>query len=337
MSEFKDMIKIINNDSTEKSLASLASGVENSSEATNKQPAPIQENSPQFNIDNNLIDANQKALAPFNVELFTKEVAKKSDGKGRAYAQLTQNISGYDIASKCIADVVFKLQNTPVQSFASKWLPIAMRGTIGTAIHDFIQGTSDQFTELEPSLKIPSIRFSGRLDGLIGNNVLVEIKSCTYADYAKIIKSRSPRMADFYQCMTYKYILENYLEEAQTANVKRRTQPPALDKYNIDTLQFIYVCHEILASDIEDFGQMLKNIKHIKKSLNSKSNSFFFMTALTVNLTDEVSKPYIDFIHDKIKRINWYLTNNKQPTADDPYVDTKKCFFCLYDKICHLK
>jgi len=253
LSDFKDMINIINGDNIEKSLASDASGVENSSEAINEQSLTIEKNSPQFN--NNLIDENQKALSPFNVELFTKEVAKKSDNKGRAYAKLTQNISGYDIASKCIADVVFKLQNTPVKSFA----------------------------------------------------------------------------------MTYKYILENYLKEAQTANVKRRTQPPILEHYKIDTLQFIYVCHEILASDIEDFGQMLNNIKHIKKSLNSKSNSFFFMTALTVNLTDEISKPYIDFIHDKIKRINWYLSNNKQPTSDDPYVDTKKCFFCLYNDICHLK
>jgi len=334
VSEFKDMINIINgSEESNKSLASKASNVEIQTyilpaEQTDEQP-------PTFNYD--LVDDNQRALSPFDVELFTKEVARKSDSKGRAYSHLTQNISGYDIASKCIADVVFKLQNTPVESFASKWLPIAMRGTIGTAIHDFIQGTSDQFTELEPSLKIPSIRFSGRLDGLIGNNVLVEIKSCTYADYAKIIKSRSPRMADFYQVMTYKYILENYLHEAQTANVKRRTQPPVLSKYDIDTVQFIYVCHEILASDIEDFGEMLKNIKQIKKTLNSRSNSFFFITALTVKLTPEISKPYIEFVQDKIRRINWYIDNNKQPTSDEPYINKKGCFFCLYDRICPCK
>ena len=231
---------------------------------------------------------------------------------------------------------MFKLLNTPVKSFASKWLPIAMRGTIGTAIHDFIQSTTKQFTELECTLKVPSIRFSGRLDALIGNNILVEIKSCTYEDYKKIIKNQKPRIEDFYQCMSYKYILENYLKESQQAVVKRRTKPPSLDFYKIDTIQFIYVAHDLLASDIEDFGQMMERIKHIKKVLNSRSNSFFFMSALTINLTDEIAQPYIDFVHNKIQQINWYVKNNKFPTENDPYVN-KKCFFCLYQDICSIK
>lgn len=335
MSEFKDMLSVINGEGgSEKSLASYASNQEETNSPRIVEPAQ-QETRPQFNIDNSLMDSNQKALAPFNVDLFAKEVWKKSETKGRAYSKLTQNISGYDIAHNCICNVVYKLLNTPVKSFASKWLPIAMRGCIGTAIHDFIQNTSDQFTELEPSLKIPSIRFSGRLDGLIGNNVLIEIKSCTYNDYRKIIKKQAPRNEDFYQCIVYKYILENYLHEAQTAKVKRRTQPPALDKYEIDTIQFIYIAHDLLASDVEDFGEMLERIKQLKRTLNSRSNSFFFMSALTINLTEEVAKPYIDFVHDKIARINWYVNNNKIPGADDPYVN-KKCFFCLYNKICQI-
>ena len=330
MSEFNNIVKIINGDNSEKSLASHASNVDYTS------PQLPTEKIPEITFNSALVDADQKALMPFNMQKFVSEVAKKSDNKGRAYSQLTQSISGYDIATNCIGNTVYKLQNMPVKSFASKWLPIAMRGVIGTAVHDFIQDTSEQFTELEPTLKIPSIRFSGRLDGLIGNNVLVEIKSCTYTDYQKIIKTMSPRLPDFRQCMAYKYILENHLDEAKNANVKRRTQPPVLDKYNIDTLQFIYVAHDLLASDIEDFGEMLNRIKHIKKVLNSRSNSFFFMSTLTVNLTDEISKPHIDYVEDKIKRINWYVDNNKFPTKDDPYVN-KKCFFCLYDKVCQLK
>jgi len=62
-----------------------------------------------------------------------------------------------------------------------------MRSTIGTAIHDFVQSNTNQFTESEVSLKIPSIKFSGRLDNLIGPNILVEIKSCTYSDYEKLL------------------------------------------------------------------------------------------------------------------------------------------------------
>jgi CRISPR/Cas system-associated exonuclease Cas4 (RecB family) len=328
------MLGLINDGDETKQLASFASKQGEINSPLKIEPNK-EENCPQFNINNDLIDENQKALSPFNVDLFAKEVWKKSDEKGRTYSKLTQNISGYDIAHNCIAMVVYKLLNTPIKSFASKWLPIMMRGVIGTAIHDFIQGTSNQFTELEPTLKVPSIRYSGRLDALIGNNILVEIKSCTYSDYSKIIKKQKPRNEDFYQCMTYKYILENHLNEAKTADVKRRTQPPALDVYDIDTIQLIYIAHDLSASDVEDFGLMLKKIKQIKKTLNSKSNSFFFMTTLTINLTEEISKPYIDFVHDKINRINWYVKNNKIPGSDDPYVN-KKCFFCLYKDICQI-
>ena len=67
--------------------------------------------------------------------LAAKAKEQKSDNKGRAYAQLTQNISGYDIASKCIADVVFKLQNTPVKSFASIAGSKGNVGLVGSAHH----------------------------------------------------------------------------------------------------------------------------------------------------------------------------------------------------------
>ncbi len=92
------------------------------------------------------------------------------------------------------------------------------------------------------------------MDNLNGNNVLVEIKSCTHTDYAKIIRTQRPRQADFYQTIAYKYILENHLKEAKNPGVKTRTGTPKLDKYDIDTIQFIYLAHDITASDVEDFG-----------------------------------------------------------------------------------
>jgi len=138
-----------------------------------------------------------------------------------------------------------------------------MRASLGNAVHDCIQKNSDQFTEQEKSIKVPSIRCSVRLDCLIGDNILVEIKSCTYTDYKKIIKNQTPRIEDFYQVMMYKYLLEHHLKEAQ-AQTQLRTPPPELAKYNIDTLQLIYVAHDICASDAESFSQCLKMATELK-------------------------------------------------------------------------
>jgi len=271
---------------------------------------------------------------PFDIKLFAKELHQASDAKGRAYAECTQSISGYSIAHDCILNTVKKILGYPVKSFATSWLPVLMRSTIGTSIHSFIQDYSNQFTELEPSIKVPSIRFSGRIDGIISNHILVEIKSCTYADYQKILKTRSPRKEDFYQAMTYKWILENHLEEAKNPGVKTRTGPPRQEKYEIDTIQLIYVAHDIMASDIEDFGQCLKSIKDIKKALNSRKNEFFFMTSVVLETSTFDQQPYIDHIERKIKAINYYVDANKLPVKGDEFVDTKKCFFCLYSANC---
>lgn len=208
---------------------------------------------------------------------------------------------------------------------------------MGSAIHDTIQTNTTQFTEVEKSIKVPSIRFSGRLDALINSNILVEIKSCNYVDYKKIIKTQQPRINDFYQTMTYKYILENHLNEAKNPGVETRTPTPSLDKYNIDTIQLIYIAHEIYSSDVEDFGLCLDIIKRLKKSLNSKNNQFFFMTSLILDMNNFDPKPYIDWIDNKIKKINYYVDNNKLPDANDQYVDRKKCFYCLYTDSCDVK
>lgn len=275
-------------------------------------------------------------FSPFDISLFAKELHERSAVKNQLYREAVQNINAYDLAQNCIRDIVYKLRNTPVESFADKWLPILMRASIGNAIHNFIQDNSDQFTEKEISVKIPSIRFSGRIDALIGSNILIEIKSCTYSDYEKIITSCRPRPADFYQAIAYKYMLENHLAEAKNSGVETRTQVPMLDKYDIQTIQFIYVAHDVTATDVESFGEMVNRIKELKRLLNSRSNTFFFITTLVIDLTNNLADPYIKYIKDKLEKINWYLDNDKLPAANDPYIDKTKCFFCLYKQLCDL-
>ena len=247
-------------------------------------------------------------------------------------------MSAYDVASGCIGNIVMKILNYPIQDYSSSWLPVKMRGHIGEGIHNFIQEESDQFTEIEASLKIPSIHFSGRLDAMIGNNNLIEIKSCTYDDYKKIIKNHQPRVNDFYQLMTYKYMLENYLEEAQRQPRENlRSDPPKQKEYNIDTLQIIFVCHQIFAADSDSVGSALAEIKKIKQLLNSKRNQFYFMTALTIDLTKLDINQYLDPIKRKIERVNHYVSLNELPDKNDEFIDTHACFFCLYGQNCPYK
>ncbi|MFW6247160.1 MAG: hypothetical protein ACOC22_03260, partial [bacterium] len=261
---------------------------------------------------------------------------EKSEIKNEKYATNTSRISAYAIAQDCISSVVKKILNYPVQSYADKWLPLVMRATIGTAIHDTIQKNSNQFTETEVSVKVPSIRFSGRLDGLIGNNVLCEIKSCPYKDYEWIIKNQQPRKSDFYQLMVYKYVIENYLEESKTHNEETRTPPPKYDNYDFNTLQFIYVAHDMFSSDVDSFSEALAIVKRVKQMLNSRRNDMFFMTSVVLDTNCFDVAPYMKYIKEKIERINYYLDNNKIPPADDPYIDRKKCFFCLYKDNCEV-
>jgi len=297
------------------------------------EPKKIEEVQSQIMPDSNLVHE------PFNIDKFTQEIYDKSINRNQLYREHVQNISAYDLASGCIKEIVYKLNNTPVESFADKWLPIMMRSTIGSAIHNFIQSNSKQFTETEVSLKVPSLRLSVRLDNLIGQNILVEIKSCTYSDYEKIITSRKPRISDFYQTIAYKYLLENHLKEAKDPKIKIRegTSKPYYDSYKINTIQFIYVAHDMIATDVDSFGEILNRIKEIKRMLHSKSNSFFFITTLAVDVTNNIADPYINFIKSKIEKINYYLDNNLMPPNDDPFIDKKKCFFCMYKQLCDVK
>ena len=333
MSQFNDLMKMLDisgigsaeNSKTEESVPPIFS-----------QEVPT-ENScePSYEILPNLPIVNE----PFNIDKFSRELYEKSSVKNQLYREAVQNISAYDISSGCIREIVYKLLNTPVESFADKWLPILMRSTIGTAVHEFIQNNTNQFTEREVSLKVPSLRFSVRLDNLIGQNILVEIKSCPYSDYEKIITSRKPRVDDFYQTMVYKYILENHLQEAKDPSVKIRkgTVKPKFDSYDIKTVQFIYVAHDVTATDVDSFAEILERIKQLKRTLNSKSNSFFFMTTMVVDVTNGVAKPYIDYVRTKLKAINQYLDTDKLPDASDPYIDKNKCYFCMYNRTCDLR
>jgi len=177
------------------------------------------------------------------------------------------------------------------------------------------------------------------LDNLIGPNNLIEIKSCPYSDYEKIITTRKPRVSDFYQSMAYKYILENHLAEAKDPQIKIRkgSSKPRFDIYDIKTVQFIYIAHDVTATDVDSFEEILERIKQLKRLLNSKSNSFFFITTLVVSVDNGISDPYIDYVRNKIKTINHYMDTNTLPDKTDPYIDKKACHFCLYSELCDIK
>lgn len=325
MSEFNDLMKMLDVSGIESAKIAAEEALADTVLEVNPQEAQIE-----------ILPTLPTSYEPFNIDTFIKELYERSSVRNQLYRESIQNISAYDISSGCIREIIYKLANTPVESFADKWLPILMRSTIGTAIHEFIQNNTNQFTEREVSLKIPSIRFSGRLDNLIGPNNLIEIKSCPYSDYEKIITTRKPRVSDFYQSMTYKYILENHLEEARDPKIEIRkgTVKPKFDKYEIKTVQFIYVAHDVTATDVDSFAEILERIKQLKRLLNSKSNSFFFITTMVVDVTNGVATPFLEYVKNKINAINHYMEIQQLPNMDDPYIDTKACFFCMYKKIC---
>jgi hypothetical protein len=332
VTEFNDLMKMLD-------VSEIDSTKVNIEEAISDIVSPENFQEPQVEASYETLPNFQTTYELFNIDVFIKELYERSHVKNQLYRDAIQNISAYDISSGCIREIIYKLNNTPVESFADKWLPILMRSTIGTAIHEFIQNNSNQFTEREVSLKIPSLRFSARLDNLIGPNNLIEIKSLPYSDYETIIKTRKPRVNDFYQAMTYKYILENHLVEAKDPNIpiRKGTRKPKFDKYDIKTVQFIYVAHDVTATDVDSFAEILERIKELKRLLNSKSNSFFFITTMVVSTENEIADPYIDYVKNKILTINRYMNTNTVPDKTDPYNDKSKCFFCMYNRICDIK
>jgi len=270
----------------------------------------------------------------FNLDHFLKDLETKSEYKNKAYSMNANSISSYDISSNCIREVIFKILNYPVESFKDVWLPVVMRAFLGNAVHDFIQSTSTCFTESEVSLKVPSIRTSCRIDNLINDNVLVEIKSCTYDDYSKIISSSKPRESDFNQTLFFRWLLHNHLDEAKAQPLNTlRSNPPKLDKYHIRYIQYIYVAHDIVSSDVSSMSQALSLVTQMKKLLNSKKNKFFFITALTLDLQNiDISQQELNLV-DKLNTINYCLNNNVIPNKNNKFVKDS-CFFCLYKSVC---
>ena len=269
----------------------------------------------------------------FSVDNFKAKLKKRSATKNKDYQDHSNNLSTYDIFS-CARIPYFRINSFPLEDYSNSWLPIELRGTLGTACHDFLQAVPDVFTETEACLKVPEIRFSGRLDGLINDNVLVEIKSCGYADYDKILKSNKPRIKDFYQTIMYKYVLENYLEIAKQQPPTRGGGVPKLDKYDIQYIQFVYICHELICAEADSFEQSLEFTKTLKRQMDSQRNPFWFIKVLTIDLSKVNVEPYESYIKDKLQVLNHFLSTNTIPPLDNKYIDKKDCYFCLYNKIC---
>ena len=284
----------------------------------------------------NVLDPNGSHVNPkrlFDVNKFVEDVKERSNKVGYAQAMNLNMINSYAIAHDCIRETFFKINNFPIQSYANAYVPIILKATLGNAVHDFIQKNSTVFTELEPSVKVPSIRVSCRMDALINDDVIVEIKSCTFKDYETILKSNKPRDPDFLQVMLYKFLLENHLEEAKK-QTNIRSSLPKLDKYNIKYFQFIYLANDVIASESENLSQALQDVNRVKKLLDSKYNQFYFINTVTIDLSTFDVTPYYSWIINKINNLNNYLNNNKIPPLTDPYI-SKNCFFCLYKQICN--
>ncbi len=270
----------------------------------------------------------------FNVDNFVIDVKQASIKNNKRILENAVNMNAYDISNSCIREVVFKLLKTPIRYYAHKWLPITFRAALGKAIHNYIQNTSTIFTEQECSMRVPSLRISVRLDCLINDNVLIEIKSLPYKDYKKVYQNNQPRLADFYQAVLYKYLIENYLSEIQSQSIDTlRSKPPKLKKYKIEYLQFIYVANDLISQDTTSISQELKLITNFKKLLKSRYNKFFFINTITIDLKSIDITQHINFIISKINEINNYINANKIPSKDHKYIETN-CFFCFYNSIC---
>lgn len=292
------------------------------------------------NIQEIIVEEDTSKYKIFDIKQFANELKFKSSSENKNKIESAKNISAYDVAANCIRQIIYKLTNTPVPDYSAKWLPIFLRSQIGSACHDFIQNYSNQFEESEISIKVPSIRFSGRIDNMIGPEILVEIKSCTYKDYAEVINHKSPKLEHFRQALTYKYILENYLKEVQDPNIKTRSNKPKFSKYDIKYIQFIYLAQDIISADMEDISSSLKAVDDIKKQVKNligNRDDFQFMTSLTINTNNnDIVNKNLEFIKNKINSINYYMDSSKLPLKDDPFVDRTKCHFCIYNQICDI-
>lgn len=278
-------------------------------------------------------EQDEEQINFFNVLDFQEELRKKTAEKNKSYHFYSENITAYDLAGGCIRSTYYRIKNIPCKNYSDNWLPVHLRSTLGTAVHDFIQGYTNVFTETEVALKVPSKRISARIDALIGKHVLCEIKSCGYTDFSDIIKKNQPRTKDFYQAIVYKYLLENHLQEIKEQQTKVGN-PPVKNKYDIKYIQFIYICHELISGESDSLSEAVKYAKNLKQVLNSKKNNFWFIHTVNLDLSTFDTKQYEDIIKDKAEEILKFLTLSETPPLSNKYIDTKQCFFCLHKDTC---
>lgn len=279
-------------------------------------------------------DAPNDLLPLFDIDTFKQDLITSSAKKNKSFMETSERFNAYDVVHSCIRTPLFRLMGYPVTKYSDNWLPVRLRGEIGTACHNFLQDVSSSFTECEVYLRIPSIFMSVKIDALIGTATLVEIKTCSYADYAKILKTNQARIEDYYQALLYKYLLENFVIESRAQDIDtKKYNLPKFEKYNIKTIQMIYICHELFNSDTT-LDKAVAESKILKQQLKSKYNYMWFIKALNYDLTTYDSSTHISVLQDKIIELNNYINEKRIPAMSHKYVDKKKCFFCLYSKTC---
>ena len=102
----------------------------------------------------------------------------------------------------------------------------------------------------------------------------------------------------------------------------------------------MYIAHDIISSnETESLTDARKRITELKRQVRSKNNQFFFISAVTLDINDEVKEPVFKYIKDKISDIHHYMNTNTNPDKDSRFVQAnpRGCMFCLYNEICDLK
>jgi len=300
---------------------------------------------PVTNVNGGVIPAPVPKVANtvFNVTDFRSLVKRKSHTKNKTYAAGSiGKISGYSIGHDCIRTTVYKMLGYELSDYSSNWLPLGFRAALGTAVHDYMQDLAigELFSECELTLKVPSLRLSMRLDAMINDDTIVEIKSCSYADYSKIMRTRIPRTGDFYQVVFYRWLLQNHLEEIKQQKPSHGGTLPSLPNYdNVKNIVMIYVCHELIAGDDnESMAEAVKfgtNLRRYAKKENPGPNDFWFILPLTIKTDDIDIDGYEKYLTDKLDSILEHYNAKKIPDMSNPYVDTSKCFFCGFKSICN--
>jgi len=291
------------------------------------------------NKDENIKD-KQKEIKLFSVSEFIKNLSKNSIKNNFMRLIHSNSITAYDISQNCVRQVVYRLLNYPVKSYEDIWLPVKLRQVIGSSIHEFIY-QNYSFDEVEVAVKIDEFNFSGRVDAINSSSVLIEIKSVPYKDYENIITKTAPREKDLKQTLVYKVLLERYLDKilkTKNALEKEKTNYnfPKQTSYKFKYLQFIYVAHDLISADTESIYEELALIKALKRKLNSKQNSYYFMKVVTVDVLkeEEKIKKLEKILLDKLLYINECITKMKLPS--EKFVNTSMCFFCPYKHICNI-